>query len=159
MDSAIVDVAQVVAVVGAGLMAGVFFAFSVLVMPSLAALPAKRGIAAMQRINASAQRPLFMLAFVLPGLASVVVLIAALGSQNDAGAGLSLGGALLYLFGIIALTGLYFVPRNNRLAALTASEPAAQDYWVRFQQEWVAMNHWRAVIAVASALTFATGMS
>ena len=36
---------------GAGLIAGVFFAFSSFVMPALAKLPAVQGVAAMQSIN------------------------------------------------------------------------------------------------------------
>ena len=48
------------ACVGAGTVGGVFFAFSTFVMKALAQLPARQGIAAMQRINVVVLNPLFL---------------------------------------------------------------------------------------------------
>ena len=50
--------------VGAGLVGGVFFAFSAFVMKALAELPAAQGIQAMQRINVVVLNPLFLGVFV-----------------------------------------------------------------------------------------------
>lgn len=47
---------------GCGLVSGVFFAFSAFVMNALASLAPAQGIAAMQSINRSAIRPMFMIA-------------------------------------------------------------------------------------------------
>jgi uncharacterized membrane protein len=44
-------IAVVIALLGAAMIAGVFFAFSSFVMPALARLPAAGGISAMQSIN------------------------------------------------------------------------------------------------------------
>lgn len=52
----------VAAVLGCGLNAGVFFAFSGFVMAALRRLPAPQGIAAMQSINVTAVRPPLMAA-------------------------------------------------------------------------------------------------
>ena len=49
-----------VAAVGSGLVAGVFFAFSSFVMPALRRLPDEQGISAMQSINKAAPTPVFM---------------------------------------------------------------------------------------------------
>jgi uncharacterized membrane protein len=43
--------------IGAGIIGGVFFAFSVFVMKALAALPPHQGIGAMQRINVTVLNP------------------------------------------------------------------------------------------------------
>ncbi|MGE3967484.1 MAG: hypothetical protein AB7F08_04545, partial [Dongiaceae bacterium] len=44
---------------GAGLIAGLFFAFSSFVMAALARLPADQGVAAMQSINTAVLNPVF----------------------------------------------------------------------------------------------------
>ena len=49
-----------VAAVGAGLAAGVFFAFSTFVMGGIGRLPDPEGLAAMQQINRAAPTPAFM---------------------------------------------------------------------------------------------------
>ena len=53
----------VLGVLGTGLMAGVFGAFSLFVMRGLAALPPAQGVAAMQAINSSAAAAAFMVLF------------------------------------------------------------------------------------------------
>jgi uncharacterized membrane protein len=52
-----------VAALGCGLMAGLFFAFSVSVMKALARLPSAEGIAAMQSINVAIINPVFLAVF------------------------------------------------------------------------------------------------
>ena len=52
-----------VAALGCGLMAGLFFAFSVSVMKALARLSSAEGIAAMQSINVAIINPVFVAAF------------------------------------------------------------------------------------------------
>ncbi len=51
------------ALLGCGLMAGLFFAFSVCVMKALAQLPPEKGIAAMQSINVTILNPVFFVVF------------------------------------------------------------------------------------------------
>ena len=62
-----------VAALGCGLMAGLFFAFSVSVMKALGRLPSAEGIAAMQSINVAIINPVFLAAFF--GTATACVLI------------------------------------------------------------------------------------
>ena len=56
-------VLTLISAVGAGLLAGFFFAFSTCVMKALARLPPAQGIAAMQSINVTVINPVFMMAF------------------------------------------------------------------------------------------------
>jgi uncharacterized membrane protein len=53
---------KLIATLGCGLVAGVFFAFSTFVMSALARLQSKEGIAAMQAINITVINPWFMIA-------------------------------------------------------------------------------------------------
>ena len=54
------SVALVLAIMGSGLMAGLFFAFSTAVMAALARLPAAQGADAMNAINVVIVNPLFL---------------------------------------------------------------------------------------------------
>ncbi|MGY1748409.1 hypothetical protein [Modestobacter sp. SYSU DS0511] len=49
-----------VTALGAGLVGGAFAVFSLMVMPALAALPPAQGVAAMQSVNRTALRPVFL---------------------------------------------------------------------------------------------------
>ena len=72
MSDGLVFALTLIAALGSGLMAGVFFAFSSFVMTALARLAPAPGIAAMQSINVVVINPLFMAGFlgVLPALTS-----------------------------------------------------------------------------------------
>ena len=71
-------VLTVVAALGCGLNAGVFFAFSSFVMKALARLQPAQGIAAMQSINLVAVTPAFMTALFGTATAAVAVAVWAL---------------------------------------------------------------------------------
>ena len=109
------DALAVVAAVGAGVMGGVFFAFSVFVMRALDRLPTLQAVAAMQAINVTVITPLFMLGFVGTALLSVAVLVVAATGGFAGSALLGAAGAIVYLIGTFGLTAAYNVPRNNRL--------------------------------------------
>ena len=68
MASGLPRLLSVVCAVGAGVVAGVFFAFSTFVMQGLRRVPASIGVAAMQGINLAAPTPLFMAALLGTGV-------------------------------------------------------------------------------------------
>ena len=140
----------VVAALGCGVIAGVFFAFSVMVMRSLARLPAQQGIAAMQAINAAALRPSFLGVFVGTAALCVAVVVGSLVDWNDASPYLLVGG-LLYLAGAFGLTMGYHVPRNEALDRVEPSSPDATGHWTRYVREWTTWNHVRGAAALAAA--------
>jgi uncharacterized membrane protein len=87
------------AALGCGLMAGLFFAFSVAVMKALARLPSAEGIGAMQSINVAIINPVFLAAFFGTAAACVLVMIASLLRWHDPGTIYVLIGGALYLVG------------------------------------------------------------
>lgn len=144
-----------VAIVGCGVMAGVFFSFSTIVMPALARLPNSQGIAAMQStIVVAAITPVFLL--VLAGTAAVclVLAVAAVAQLGETNAPLVLAGALSYLAGALILTMRYHVPRNTALSNLDPESPDAPDKWSRFQTEWTTWNHVRTGASLAATILF-----
>lgn len=141
---------------GAGLVGGVFFAFSAFVMKALAGLPPAQGVAAMQRINAVVLNPLFLGLFVgTAGLSVGCLAGAMLGLGGpDAADLLELAGAS-YLAGSFGVTLACNVPRNERLARLAADSAEAAAYWPAYLREWLFWNHVRTVAAAVAALAAA----
>jgi uncharacterized membrane protein len=136
-------VLTLVTALGCGLIAGVFFAFSTFVMRALARLPAAQGIQAMNSINVTVINPWFMSAFLGTALASVVLVIASFVEWGKPYAVYLLVGGLLYLAGVILLTGGYHVPRNDALVRLDPNAPDAESQWNRYVRTWTAGNHAR----------------
>ena len=74
------DILTFAAVLGAGLVAGIFFAFSSFVMRALGQLPPNQGIAAMKAIHVTVLNPWFFLAFFGTGAVCVPLAFLAWGS-------------------------------------------------------------------------------
>ncbi|WP_119420384.1 anthrone oxygenase family protein [Desertibaculum subflavum] len=148
---AAIDLATLLAALGAGLIAGVFFAFSSFVMGALARLPAAQGIAAMQSINRVVLNPAFLGAFFGTGALALALGIYALIDGKSAWLP---AGALLYLVGTIGVTALGNVPRNNALTRLAPDDPASAAPWARYVVEWTWWNHVRTAAALLAAACF-----
>ena len=146
----------VVAAVGSGLVAGVFFAFSTFVMPAIRRRPAPAAIAVMQEINLAAPNPLFMLALLGTALTSVGVAVTAVVDLGEPFAPFALAGAALYLVTIV-LTATYHVPRNNALAGVDPDAGDAAEVWARYAAEWTRWNHVRTIAPLAAAVAFTLG--
>lgn len=142
------------AALGAGLVAGVFFAFSSFVMGALARLPAAQGIAAMQSINVVVVNPLFLGTFFGTAALCLLLGVMAVVDWASAGAAWKLAGALLYLVGTIGVTAACNVPRNNQLAPLDPASHASAEIWTRYVAEWTMWNHVRTLAALAAAACF-----
>ncbi len=109
--------------VGAGMLAGLYFAFAVAVMPGLRGLDDAAFVDAMNRINVSIVNPLFLLVFfAAPALA---VAAAALVRSPVVYAAAALGGITLLI------TLVANVPLNDRLAT-GGSRSEFENAWVMF---------------------------
>jgi uncharacterized membrane protein len=142
------------AAVCTGLMGGVFFAFSNLVMKSLASLPAALGITAMQSINIVAINPLFM--GVLFGTASTCAVLAiySLPQLQRPGFHYLLLGSMLYLVGAILVTIFFNVPLNNALAQVDPASAEGVRIWNRYLTTWTSWNHVRTVASILASAAF-----
>lgn len=138
--------------IGSGLMAGLFFAFSVFMMTALSRLPAPQSIVAMQSINVVILNPMFL--FVFSGTAFTCLALAGFSffRLGAAGSGYLLAGSLLYLVGCILVTAMVNVPLNDTLAAITPGTDSSVQ-WSRYVAAWTPWNHVRS-IATLAALAF-----
>lgn len=143
-----------VSALGAGLMAGFFYAFSGLVMPALARRPAREAIAAMQTINVVVLNPLFFAMFFGTALtgAALGVLMAVRPPAFESIA--AIGAALVYLVGSIGVTIAKNVPLNEELKAASPEAPAAAALWTRYLKVWVFWNTVRTLACAAASAGF-----
>jgi len=143
-----------VAALGAGLIGGLFFAFSTFVMTALGRLAPAGGIAAMQSINVAVLNPVFFTAFFSTAALCIVLVFFALMDWSSAAAMPLLAGSLLYLIGTILVTILFNVPLNNRLAAVTPESTQGADAWRHYLKAWTAWNHVRTAASLAAEACF-----
>jgi uncharacterized membrane protein len=154
-------VLTLVTALACGLVAGFFFAFSACVMKSLARLPASQGLAAMQSINVAVINPFVMSALFGTALACAVLVVAAVVEWGEPYAVYLLVGGAVYLVGVVLLTIVYHVPRNDALATVDPDSPEGAGHWSRYVGGWTAWNHVRTIAPLASAtlLTIALRVS
>jgi uncharacterized membrane protein len=146
----------IAAIVGSGLVTGLLYAFSLVVVRALLELPAETGMTAMQRINQLIVRPLFLVPFLGTALLCAVLLAAALWQRGPGS--LALGtGAAAYLLGPLAVTLRFNVPLNNRLARTDLRE--AQVLWPRYARDWLHWNHVRSALGALSLGLLAWGLA
>ncbi len=146
------------AVLGCGLMAGLFFAFSVCVMKGLASLPHDKGIAAMQAFNASILNPIFLTAFMGTAAVCVFSLISALLHWNAPGARFVFAGSVFYLVGVLLVTAAFNVPMNQALDAVKPDGDDSARFWAMYLKAWTSWNHVRTIAALAATALFALAL-
>ena len=142
-------VLTLITALGAGLVAGAFFAFSTFIMAALGRVPPPEGIRAMQQINVTVINPWFMTALFGTGLACLAIVVVALADWGDYSPYL-IAAAVTYLIGCDGVTMAFNVPRNNALARLEPESAEAESVWRRYLVEWTAWNTVRTVASLAA---------
>lgn len=141
-----------------GLMAGIYFAFSVFVMQSLAQLPAHEGVRAMNAINAVIVKTMFLPLFFISSIAHLGLFIFVLMTETEST--FLLGGAgAVYVLGMFFTTLLGNVPLNNRLAKYRDVSEKQTDVWNDYLQRWVRLNHIRTVSCTVSMVLMLVAIS
>jgi uncharacterized membrane protein len=149
------DILNLVCCLGSGLMAGLFFVFSVCVMRALRSLPPACGIAAMQSINVVIVNPIFLSVFLGTAALCVPAMILSFVRRDSGDLWATVAGSALYLVGVLFVTMRFNVPLNNALARVSPQSGDAAPVWSHYLSRWTAWNHVRAVAALAATLSFA----
>lgn len=147
-----------IAALGSGLVAGVFFAFSSFVMKALGKLPTEKAIAAMQSINIVVINPGFLGVFIGTAALCLPALFFAWQPWDSPDAGWLLAGSLLYLVGGVIVTGMFNIPRNDALAAVDPASAEGAELWRDYLATWTMWNHVRAAACLAAAAAFIIGL-
>ena len=145
------SVLTIIAIVGAGLNAGVYLTFSTFAMAGLRRLPGSQAAAAMQAINLEAPTPAFMSIFFGTAVASIALAALAIVNFDPPASSMAIAGAAAYVSTVV-ITGIYNVPLNDRLAGVAAESPEGVATWQAYQRRWSRGNHVRSLASAASAI-------
>lgn len=148
-----------IAALGAGLIAGVFFAFSSFVMKALGRLATAQGIAAMQSINVAVINPAFLGTFFGTGALSLVLAGLAVARWGAPEAVYALAGGLIYVAGSILATVFGNVPLNNALARIAPASEEGAKLWARYLKTWTMWNSVRTAASLAACACFIVALS
>jgi uncharacterized membrane protein len=142
---------------GSGLMAGLYFAYSNSVMPALARLPGPQGIAAMNHINVVILNPLFLTIFMGTAVLALMLIVAALLGWTAKPAWIVAGRG--------ALSRRQHRDHHGHQRAdeqcarrRRADGPNSAMLWANHLDRWVFWNHVRAIACTASLAAFALAL-
>jgi uncharacterized membrane protein len=136
---------------GAGLIAGVFFAFSNFVMPALAKIPPSQGLAAMQSINVVVLNRTFLGVFTGTAVLCSIAAVLSMVGWSMAGSKLRIAGSALYVIGTFIVTMVYNVPLNDGMAKISPDAAEAAQLWSQYVSQWTPWNTVRTLAALAAA--------
>jgi uncharacterized membrane protein len=142
---AVRDVSLVAALVTTGLMAGVYLAFSIAVLPGIARDDDRTFVLAMRGMNTAILNPVFAVVFGGPLVLGVLAVATRLPSAHRGGLGWTLLALGLYVVTLV-VTGVVNVPLNNRLESTEPLDEARAG----FERRWVCWNVVRTVVCAAS---------
>ncbi|MBD3941228.1 DUF1772 domain-containing protein [Microbacterium sp. NEAU-LLC] len=140
--------AAAAALLGAA-MGGLYFGFSLLVMPGLARTPDDAALRAMQQINRSI-RPVFLLLFLGSALVAVASAVAELVAWQGAESAWRVVGDVLIALHFV-ITGAFHIPRNNAVDRLSPGAAADLQAWRTISRQWTIGNHVRGWSAFVGA--------
>ncbi|HRX73400.1 MAG TPA: DUF1772 domain-containing protein [Hyphomonas sp.] len=141
-------------ILGSGLLAGVYFAFSAFVMTALGRLDQATGIAAMNAVDAAIVRSLFMPVFLGTTLAAASLAVLGFLRWGEPGATALLAGGVIYVLGMFVVTVAFNVPLNDALAAVEPSSVEAEELWTRYLRDWTIWNHVRTLASMIALAAF-----
>jgi uncharacterized membrane protein len=145
--------------IGCGLMAGLYFAFSTFIMTALRRLGQAQGIEAMNSMNSTIVRSMFMPVFLGTTLSSLTLAIYGLVNNDEPGAIVMLTGGLIYMLGMFVCTMACNVPLNNALAAADPTSKASAPVWSRYLRFWTLWNHVRTISSIAATALYVVAIS
>jgi uncharacterized membrane protein len=147
----------IAAIVGSGLVSGLLFAFSAVVMRALQELPPEAGMSTMQRVNVLIINPLFLLAFMGTSALCLAIAVVGVRGASSQGALWLLAGASAYLLGPLGVTMAFNVPLNNRLASVAPNQASAE--WPRYVAAWLRWNHVRTLLGALATGLLSVGLA
>ncbi|GJQ61897.1 MAG: hypothetical protein SCALA702_09500 [Melioribacteraceae bacterium] len=136
-----------------GLMAGLFYAWSISVTPGIGQIDDASYLRAFQSMNRAIINPLFIVVFL--GLQILLFFVAYQYYQAESGTQfwLILTAAILYAGGVMLVTGIGNVPLNNTLEALNIPEmnlAEMREFREGFEQRWNRLNNLRTLMSLAT---------
>ena len=156
------EIVLAIAVLATGMVAGLFFTFSMLIMPGLSSLKDREYIKAFQAIDRILQsnapavgtQPFFAVVFFGAMAALVAALILGFGYLDAMGLMLIGAAVLVYGIGMLLPTGMVNLPLNNKIQTYDADAMSEQELKAArlgFEPRWNRANMLRTVASTTTA--------
>lgn len=142
-----------VATVFAGLMAGLFYAWSISVTSGLVQVSNHHYLAAFQQMNRAILNPVFFVPFFGQAIILPILTYQVYRSPSADGFQYLLAATLLYWLGCMAVTMFGNVPLNNTLEVLQIDLMLTEqraDFRSKFEQKWNQLNWIRTICTLLS---------
>jgi uncharacterized membrane protein len=152
MFDSMIALSLTIAAISAGLMAGVYFAFSAFIMRSFDQLRAAQAADAMNAINEVILRSWFMPLFFGSTVLYAVLAGLAVFDAGLSGRWLLFATSLIYVIGMFLCTVFFNVPLNNRLKDAGRDDNAIAETWTLYFKYWTRWNHLRTVCSLAALI-------
>lgn len=109
-------------------------------------------IKAMQAINVTVYKSLFMALFVLIAVGSVVVAVWSIFAYGWQDSVFVLLGSLLYIMGMFMVTGRGNVPLNESLLKTDSSSVDTESVWLNYYHKWTRLNTLRCALGMLAGM-------
>ncbi|MGV9303295.1 MULTISPECIES: anthrone oxygenase family protein [unclassified Nonomuraea] len=149
------QVIAVLSLVLLGAMAGLFYGFTISVMPGLDAIRPDQAVAAMRSANRKILNPVFLLMYLAAPVAPVAAGVLLLVQDVPAAGTAFLVAGGLYVLGAFAVTAAVNVPMNN---ALEAGRGEPERLWAAYSARWRRWNTLRGLVSFASLAIAGVGL-
>lgn len=146
---------QIVAILLAGLLAGLFYGYDCSVIKGFGKLADKEYLEVFQHINTTIQNPYFFLSFMGCLFVFPVCCWLSFKSGNQSAFYFILAGTLVYFVGVFGFTIMGNIPLNNLLDKLIITKSTAEtlhDFRQQFEKNWNFYHHIRTFFSVLSFL-------
>jgi uncharacterized membrane protein len=142
---------QVIAVMLAGLAAGLFYSFDCSIVSGLGKLPDAQYLSAFQSINRVILNPFFFMSFIGSLLILPIAAWLTYKTGNTGSFYFMLAAAMIYAVGVFGITVGGNVPLNDELDKFdiaNASVDALQQMRLKFEEKWNFLQHIRTYAAI-----------
>ena len=158
MSRLIVTALLWIAAIGCGVMAGVYFTFSAVIMPALERIGPAPGTLTMNSVNVTILGSLFMPLFYATTLASLALAVISLAHWRDPAAITLAAAGILYVLGMFGVTVVFNVPLNNALMAVEPGSSTTAGVWAHYLKDWTVWNHVRTCASLVAAILFVVAL-
>ncbi|MEO0425510.1 MAG: anthrone oxygenase family protein [Pseudomonadota bacterium] len=136
---------------------GVFLTFSDFLMRALGRTTPSGAIEAMQQVNRTVYRSVFLSTFMALVPASATLTLWHVFTHQGASEPFFIVGTASYLIGAFVITAAANVPLNKRLDPMDAGTAKARDYWSTYLRRWLRWNHVRTAASLLAAACWLIG--
>jgi len=145
----------IILIVLTGIMAGIYFSFSVFMMKALNQMPALLAAQVMNEVNDVIVNTLFLPLFFGTTLWLAGLAVWEISQWNPQTSPRVVTGSGLYIIGMFLVTAFGNVPLNNKLKSLENNDVALMEYWDTYHRDWLKLNHLRTITCVITTALLA----